>query len=602
MTTETAPVSTGLLKQVRIANEVTWGVPPTGLYAVTNATVNTPGTLAVPGDTLTMTSGTGTKPTFKVTATQVVSAAVPGGSSGSGGTPGTQTVTGTTGTGTFFTASVTVGGGGQISAVLSILTGGDYTTNPTAIATEPVTGASLVGAELDVVMGVRDVAILTEGILSVTPSNPAAMTGGVTSGSKLDLFYSHTAAAQILRRVSSDVALKKATYRSNEIQPDRQIHDFRHGVRSVSGTIRGELSPLTYKSVFNQVLAGTFTAGVSDAADTITAVAAVPGNPGTPASLQSTASYNFQASGFRIGDVVTCSGFTAGAAANNSRNLRITGMTTTSTTNDTLIVGPAPNNASGSTVENQANTTEVLVAASGATVTITVIGKKLVTPTPGNLIDYSFSIEHWFTDVLQSELFIGCRASRMQIQLPPTGLGTIDFDVMGKDMLLNQGGPGDPYFSAPSAITTTGITASVNGIMRVNGVDYAIVTGLNFTINANYTTEAVVGSNTTPYLFPGWQDITGQLTALFPDEQLQTSFLNEQLIDMQVLLTLNNNVNTDFISFYWPSIKLTSATKDDKPGAIVGTYGFQALHNVAADGNASSTTDATTLVVQDSLA
>ena len=159
MTTETAPVSTGLLKQVRIANEVTWGVPPTGLYAVTNATVNTPGTLAVPGDTLTMTSGTGTKPTFKVTATQVVSAAVPGGSSGSGGTPGTQTVTGTTGTGTFFTASVTVGGGGQISAVLSILTGGDYTTNPTAIATEPVTGASLVGAELDVVMGVRDVAI-----------------------------------------------------------------------------------------------------------------------------------------------------------------------------------------------------------------------------------------------------------------------------------------------------------------------------------------------------------------------------------------------------------------------------------------------------------
>ena len=76
MTTETAPVSTGLLKQVRIANEVVWGVPPTGDYAVTNATVNTPGTASVPGDLLTMTSGTGTKPTFKVTATQVVSATI----------------------------------------------------------------------------------------------------------------------------------------------------------------------------------------------------------------------------------------------------------------------------------------------------------------------------------------------------------------------------------------------------------------------------------------------------------------------------------------------------------------------------------------------
>ena len=197
MTTETAPVSTGLLKQVRIANEVVWGVPPTGDYAVTNATVNTPGTASVPGDLLTMTSGTGTKPTFKVTATQVVSATIA--AAGASGTDGSgKIVTGTTGVGTFFTASVTVSGG-AIQSVDSIVTGGDYTTNPTAIATEPVTGDSLVGAKLDVVMGVRDVAIVSQGILSVTPSNPAAMTGGVTSGSKLDLFYSHTAAAQILR-------------------------------------------------------------------------------------------------------------------------------------------------------------------------------------------------------------------------------------------------------------------------------------------------------------------------------------------------------------------------------------------------------------------
>jgi len=170
--------------------------------------------------------------------------------------------------------------------------------------------------------------------------------------------------------------------------------------------------------------------------------------------------------------------------------------------------------------------------------------------------------------------------------------------MMGKDMLENAAtlGVGHPYFTAPSVITTSGITASVNGLMRVNGVDYAIVTGLNFTINANYTTEAVVGSNTTPYLFPGWQDITGQITALFPDEKLNDAFLNESEIDMQVYLTLNYNVNSDFISFYFPRIKLTSATKDDKPGAIVGTYGFQALRN-----SVTAHADMTTLVVQDSL-
>ena len=37
--------------------------------------------------------------------------------------------------------------------------------------------------------------------------------------------------AQALRRISSDLSLKKDTYQSSEIRPDQQIADFRHGVR-----------------------------------------------------------------------------------------------------------------------------------------------------------------------------------------------------------------------------------------------------------------------------------------------------------------------------------------------------------------------------------
>jgi hypothetical protein len=72
---------------------------------------------------------------------------------GSGGTNGTQTVTGTTGTGTKFTAQVTVSGG-IITAILSITLGGSYSVLPTNPAAEPVTGASLTGATLSLVMGV----------------------------------------------------------------------------------------------------------------------------------------------------------------------------------------------------------------------------------------------------------------------------------------------------------------------------------------------------------------------------------------------------------------------------------------------------------------
>jgi Flp pilus assembly protein TadG len=84
---------------------------------------------------------------------QVASASVKAG--GTGGTNGSATVTGTTGTGTPFQALVTIKGG-KISAVNAITNPGNYTTNPTNLAKEPVTGGGLSGASLTLTMGVED--------------------------------------------------------------------------------------------------------------------------------------------------------------------------------------------------------------------------------------------------------------------------------------------------------------------------------------------------------------------------------------------------------------------------------------------------------------
>lgn len=157
-------------------------VTPTVL-AVTTTTlvstqVNAPGTIYAPGDTITLVGGTQTS-TAQVTVaqTRVVSATVF--SSGSGGTNGTQTVTGTTGTGVPFQASVTVAGG-TITAVLSITSGGSYSANPTAH--DPVVGASLTGAVLAVVVGVNAVSVTSPGIFTANPSG-LAFTQASTSGS-----------------------------------------------------------------------------------------------------------------------------------------------------------------------------------------------------------------------------------------------------------------------------------------------------------------------------------------------------------------------------------------------------------------------------------
>ena len=49
------------------------------------------------------------------------------------------------------------------------------------------------------------------------------------------------ASAQSLRRVTSDLDLRKDTYQSNEIRTDYQVADFRHGVRRVGGSLKGEV-------------------------------------------------------------------------------------------------------------------------------------------------------------------------------------------------------------------------------------------------------------------------------------------------------------------------------------------------------------------------
>lgn len=133
-----------------------------------------------PADTFNIAGGTaGTTTVLTVTTTKVISATIA--VAGTSGTPGTATVTGTTGTGTKFQANVTISGGGAITAINSITVAGSYTANPSTLTAEPVTGASLSGAELSVVMGINVAAITTPGSYTVLPTNPVAQ--GSTSGS-----------------------------------------------------------------------------------------------------------------------------------------------------------------------------------------------------------------------------------------------------------------------------------------------------------------------------------------------------------------------------------------------------------------------------------
>lgn len=145
----------------------------------------------IPADTITLNDGAPTTHGVLAVATTGVTSATIAAAGTFTGTTGTYTVTGTTGTGTKFTASCTLTNGSGITAVLSILTAGAYTVNPTTLTSEPVTATNLSTAALNIIMGVVSATITTAGIVTTVPTNPVAQTSssGAGTGATFTLTY-----------------------------------------------------------------------------------------------------------------------------------------------------------------------------------------------------------------------------------------------------------------------------------------------------------------------------------------------------------------------------------------------------------------------------
>lgn len=376
--------------------------------------------------------------------------------------------------------------------------------------------------------------------------------------------------AQALRRTTSSLDLTKETYQSNEIRPDLQLADFRHGVRSVTGRISGDLSPGTHDDFLAAILKRDFAAVSPVTGASITVAGAGPTYTVTRAAG------SFLTDGVKIGDVIR---LTAGsfAAGNLNKNLFVVALTATVATvivlNGSALVAEGPI----------------------ASATVTVVGKKTFVPTSGHT-DKSFAIEHWFSDIAQSEVFSGCKPSACAIALPPTGIATVDWDFMGKDVTTAT----SQYFTSPTAATSTGSLAAVNGVVRVGSTTVATITGLTLNIAANFTGEAVVGSNVKPLMSPGRVLVTGQATCYFEDATFRDAFLNETETSILAAFTSDNTAAADFVSFAIPRVKFGGSAKDDGEKGIVQTIPFQALLNSA--GGTGTSTERTTLSVQDSQA
>ena len=423
------------------------------------------------------------------------------------------------------------------------------------------------------------------GTSSVTVS-PALL----TAKSSVAVTFSASETAKYLRRVTSNLDLKKATFKSNEIRTDMQRAILAVGANSVDGTISGELSNKTYADFMAAVVRREFTSAANSlVASAVTSISALAG--GTTLTVNGTfpALTNTENT-VKIGDVVRITGFVGNPTLNNV-NFILTGATTTALTLDLLY-----------------STFTTASSAETAACTLTVVGKKTYIP-KANHVKNSFQIEHFYKDIDESELFVGCRPTQMALKLSPSSMSTVDFTFMGQDMKpIHWGGTpgqGTPALNAaPQASTNNAVVSANTGALYLKDskdgslVKVGLVTAFDASVNGNGSVAQVIGSVYTPDVFLGALDVTGNMSIYFTDALYRNSFINQSAVSIIAVFRSDASATSDFISVIIPNARLTTASKDDGEKGLILTTPYSALIYDQSVG--TTMFEETTIQIQDS--
>jgi hypothetical protein len=367
--------------------------------------------------------------------------------------------------------------------------------------------------------------------------------------------------ARLLRRVTANFNLAKENYQSGEIRVSQQVADMRHGTRSSTGAINGELSAGSYSDLMEALVARDFAVVAPQTALSVTIAAA--GDNWTVTR----AAGSWLTAGVSPGMVVR---LTAGTfnAANLNKNLLVLSVTALALTvrvlNGTVLVAEGPI----------------------ASATATVMGRSTFVPLTGHT-DQSFAVEERYSDNNQYERHVGVVVNSMNVQIPSNGMATVDFGLVGKDM---DRATNTAYFTNPTAQSSTGVVAGANGMVMLNGSPVAIVTSADFSIERATENGVVVGSNSLVGIFTGRITASGNMSMYFVDGTVRDMFNNESEVSVVFTLTEGSLATSNALSFVFPRVKIGGFDKADGEQGVIATVPFTALENAVITGGFPSST------------
>lgn len=174
----------------------------------------------------------------------------------------------------------------------------------------------------------------------------------------------------------------------------------------------------------------------------------------------------------------------------------------------------------------------------------------------------SFSLFRNFKDIESSKLpyftYVGCEYNTMTLSISTEAIVTVNFGIVGANQL-------EPSSTVPTGATfgdpsTTEPMDSFSGSIKEGGVESAVVTEIELSIENGIAPRYVVGSKKSIKQSIGKFKVSGTLTAYFEDATLIGKYLREEASSLEI--TVTDGMPDNQYTFLLPKIKFTGGQPD----------------------------------------
>jgi len=352
-----------------------------------------------------------------------------------------------------------------------------------------------------------------------------------------------------IRFNTTDLTRDTAQIDSDEINAARQRDKSRQGTYSLAGTIVANLTYGTHDYLMQAAFQSTWTAQSTITAGTIAAVAAT--NEFTDSGS------GFVAAGFKVGDLVTVTGFT-GDTANN------------------LVDGEITTLAAGSMILAGTDGDVIVDDAAGESVTIETVGSYLEV---GSTVPVISLLRH-NVDTGVITLYRSNRIGGISFAVPLNAAATLTVPVIGESGEIYVIPGGSTYSSG----TTTGMMVPTTGYMQDDKTALTYLTDYTVDFSNNMNPLFSLFQRPAYSVENGVFTAGGSMSAYQPDATLLTKYIDETATDHLVKLMDNDG---NYYRIYLPDVIYTQLSDPvSGPGAHIHAYTFSAGYD---SGSAATT-------------